>query len=154
MSDSDSGDVKSAGAGAAAPSVVTKPIGTGSAGATPVPENVLWPATPAPSVLGKHTSLSVLKSYEGKNVLITGATGFVGKVVVEKILRSIPNVGGLYLLVRPRKGQSAEERMFKEVVSSEIFTRLRKERKDFEEFIAKKLVAVPGMLCVLCVLID
>jgi hypothetical protein len=47
--------------------------------------------------------------------------------------------------VRPRKGQTAEQRMFKEVVCSEVFTRLRKERKDFEEFVASKLVALPGV---------
>ncbi len=47
--------------------------------------------------------------------------------------------------MRPRKGQTAEQRMFKEVVCSEVFTRLRKERKDFEEFVASKLVALPGV---------
>ncbi len=30
---------------------------------------------------------SVLKTFEGKNVFLTGGTGFVGKVIVEKILR-------------------------------------------------------------------
>lgn len=28
--------------------------------------------------------------YEGKNVLLTGTTGFVGKVILEKYLRSVP----------------------------------------------------------------
>jgi hypothetical protein len=38
--------------------------------------------------------------YEGKSVLITGATGFIGKVVLEKLLRDIPNIGTIYIIVR------------------------------------------------------
>jgi len=47
---------------------------------------------------------------EGKEVLVTGATGFVGKVLVEKILRCFPKVGKLYLLIRPQKGKQGTER--------------------------------------------
>lgn len=49
--------------------------------------------------------------YAGKNVLITGATGFMGKVLVEKLLRSCPEVKALYLLVRPKAGQSMQQRV-------------------------------------------
>lgn len=38
--------------------------------------------------------------YEGKSVLITGATGFIGKVVLEKLLRDLPNIGRIYIIVR------------------------------------------------------
>jgi FlaA1/EpsC-like NDP-sugar epimerase len=30
--------------------------------------------------------------YEKKCILITGATGFLGKVILEKVLRTFPNV--------------------------------------------------------------
>lgn len=30
--------------------------------------------------------------YEGKTVLLTGTTGFVGKVILEKFLRSLPHL--------------------------------------------------------------
>lgn len=49
--------------------------------------------------------------YAGKSVLITGATGFMGKVLVEKLLRSCPEVKALYLLVRPKAGQSMQQRV-------------------------------------------
>lgn len=65
-------------------------------------------------------SLSVSQSLRGKSVLITGTTGFVGKVLVEKILRDIPDVGKLFLLIR---GKSASERLEKEIIESKIFTR-------------------------------
>lgn len=54
---------------------------------------------------------SIAEYYTGKNVLITGATGFMGKVLVEKLLRSCPEVKSLYLLVRPKAGQSMQQRV-------------------------------------------
>ncbi|XP_026110595.1 putative fatty acyl-CoA reductase CG5065, partial [Carassius auratus] len=54
---------------------------------------------------------SISKWYAGKNVLITGATGFMGKVLMEKLLRSCPDVKALYILVRPKAGQSMSERV-------------------------------------------
>lgn len=49
--------------------------------------------------------------YAGKNIFITGGTGFIGKVLVEKILRSCPDIECIYLLMRPKRGTSVEERL-------------------------------------------
>ncbi len=49
--------------------------------------------------------------YSHKDVLITGATGFMGKCLVEKLLRGIPDVGRLYLLMRPKREKMVEERI-------------------------------------------
>lgn len=54
---------------------------------------------------------SIAEYYAGKSVLITGATGFMGKVLVEKLLRCCPEVDVLYLLVRPKAGQSMQQRV-------------------------------------------
>lgn len=54
---------------------------------------------------------SISEFYAGRSIFITGATGFMGKVLVEKILRSCPTVKALYLMVRPKKGQAPEERV-------------------------------------------
>lgn len=63
---------------------------------------------------------SIPDFYSGKNILVTGGTGFVGKVLIEKLVRSCPGVKTVYCLIRPRKGLSAAERlanMLKEPVS-------------------------------------
>ncbi len=44
------------------------------------------------------------------NVLITGGTGFVGKAVIARLIDQ-PQYGTIYLLVRGKRGQSAEERV-------------------------------------------
>ncbi|XP_072948538.1 putative fatty acyl-CoA reductase CG5065 [Epargyreus clarus] len=71
-------------------------------------------------------SISVAEYYAGKSIFITGATGFLGIVLVEKLLRSCPDLKTLYLLMRPKKGQSAEERL-QEYINSVVFNRIHKE---------------------------
>jgi Putative dehydrogenase domain of multifunctional non-ribosomal peptide synthetases and related enzymes len=51
--------------------------------------------------------------YKGRSVLITGATGFCGKSLLEKLLRSCADVGKIYLLVRPKKGEDISTRLTK-----------------------------------------
>lgn len=53
---------------------------------------------------------TVKQFYAGKNVFLTGGTGFVGIAYLEKLLRSIPDIGNIYVLLRPRKTQGIQER--------------------------------------------
>ncbi len=54
---------------------------------------------------------NISEFYSHKDVFITGATGFMGKCLVEKLLRSLPDIGKLYLLVRPKRGKLMEGRI-------------------------------------------
>jgi fatty acyl-CoA reductase len=47
--------------------------------------------------------------YRDRNIFLTGASGFLGKQILEKLLRSC-NVNCVYILVRPKRGKSSEER--------------------------------------------
>lgn len=62
---------------------------------------------------------SVSEFYCGKTVFITGGTGFMGKVLLEKLLRSCPGVAKIYLLIRPKRGQDARERL-QQLLSSPV----------------------------------
>lgn len=46
----------------------------------------------------------IVQFYNGKNVLITGATGFLGKCMVWKLLKDCPGVRTVYVLMRMKKG--------------------------------------------------
>lgn len=47
--------------------------------------------------------LKVKEFYKGKNIFITGVTGFLGKVILEKLMRTCPDVNQYYIMVRPKR---------------------------------------------------
>lgn len=49
--------------------------------------------------------------YSACNLLITGGTGFVGIALIEKLLRTLPDIGNVYLLLRPKRGKEISERL-------------------------------------------
>lgn len=44
-------------------------------------------------------------------VFITGGTGFMGKILIEKLLRTCPHIKHIYLLIRPKKGKNVQQRL-------------------------------------------
>eukprot|EP00092_Neocalanus_flemingeri_P074463 GFUD01092083.1.p1 GENE.GFUD01092083.1~~GFUD01092083.1.p1 ORF type:complete len:242 (-),score=61.64 GFUD01092083.1:780-1505(-) len=80
----------------------------------------------------------VVQFYNEKTVFITGATGFMGKVLVEKLLRST-NVKKLLLLIRPKKGVQTEQRL-KTLLSSAVFDRVR----EIDPALLEKVDSVAG----------
>lgn len=57
--------------------------------------------------------------YENKSIFITGCTGFLGKVLLEKLLRSCPGIESIYVLMRSKKGKDIESRV-EEVCSGDV----------------------------------
>lgn len=67
--------------------------------------------------------------YRNRSILITGSTGFIGKVLIEKLLHSFIEIKQIYLIIRGSKPNdrfktSSMERFTKQVLGSPIF-RLR-----------------------------
>ena len=61
----------------------------------------------------------------GVRVMLTGCTGFVGKVVLEELARRRAELGieQVYVLIRPRRNKSAQERFDQDVATSPCFSR-------------------------------
>lgn len=53
----------------------------------------------------------VAKFYAGKNVLITGGSGFLGKVLIWKLLETCKGINKIYVLIRSKGNLTAEKRL-------------------------------------------
>lgn len=87
--------------------------------------------------------------YEDKTLLITGGTGFLGKALLEKVLRLLPDVRRVVLLIRPGNGTGPAEdvchRVEKEIFALPLFGRLRAAHGErFPAFVQEKVEVVAG----------
>ncbi|EFN79576.1 Fatty acyl-CoA reductase 1 [Harpegnathos saltator] len=72
----------------------------------------------------------VSQYYTGRNILVTGSTGFFGILLIERLLRCCPGIAKIYMLMKGKKGKSTEER-FKEHFDNIIYDRLKQEQPEF-----------------------
>lgn len=72
-------------------------------------------------------SATVRDWYRGKNIFITGASGFLGVSLLEKLIRTIPDIGTIYILLRPKRDKKAEDRL-EEIKKNSIFEKLYETR--------------------------
>ncbi|XP_027343512.1 fatty acyl-CoA reductase 3-like [Abrus precatorius] len=88
---------------------------------------------------------SILNFLQDKTILIIGATGFLAKIFLEKILRVQPNVKKLFLLLRASDAKSASHRLHNEIIAKDLFNVLKEKLgANFKSFISEKLTVVPG----------
>jgi nucleoside-diphosphate-sugar epimerase len=99
-----------------------------------------------PQLNPEASSSKVLERLRGKHILITGTTGFLGKVVLEKLIRAVPEVAGIHLLIRGNKRHpDARSRFLNEIATSSVFERLReKDTGAFERFMEDRIHCVTG----------
>ncbi|CAH8360383.1 unnamed protein product [Eruca vesicaria subsp. sativa] len=60
--------------------------------------------------------VGILRFLKGKNYLLTGATGFLAKVLIEKLLRASPEIGKIFLLIKSDDQESANKRLYDELI--------------------------------------
>ncbi|KAG5888820.1 hypothetical protein JTB14_016022 [Gonioctena quinquepunctata] len=82
----------------------------------------------------------IAEVYRDKTIFITGGTGFVGKVLLEKLLRSCSGLKKIILLIRTKKGKKTHERL-RDVMNDPLFELVKKERG---VDIIKKVEAISG----------
>jgi long-chain acyl-CoA synthetase len=89
--------------------------------------------------------LSPTEIYNGRRILLIGATGFVGKVTLSMLLHRFPNVGRVYVTVRARSQEESLTRFWNNVITAPPFDPLRERYGDaFEGFIRDKVVVIGG----------
>lgn len=59
----------------------------------------------------KVTKSEIQSFYVDKTIFITGASGFMGKVLLEKLLYCCSDLNKIYVLIRPKRGRSIETRL-------------------------------------------
>lgn len=68
---------------------------------------------------------SVRDLLAGKSILLTGATGFLAKAFLEKLLRTVPDIGRVYLLIRASDVRHTLARAENDIFSSNLFDHLK-----------------------------
>lgn len=89
------------------------------------------------------SELNIRKTFCEKSVLITGASGFLGRVLTEKLLRDCKNINKIYLLFRPKREQDWVKR-FEKFLESPLLNKIKE--KDVN--LLKKLEPIYGDLMV------
>ena len=80
----------------------------------------------------------------GKRLVVTGATGFLGTALVERLIRTVPDCS-VAVVVRPGRRTPAAQRTQREIVRNDCFDRLRQELGDvFDDTIAARLTSIAG----------
>ncbi|XP_052860472.1 putative fatty acyl-CoA reductase CG5065 [Anopheles cruzii] len=69
---------------------------------------------------------SIRKFFAGRDIFVTGGTGFMGKVLIEKLIRSCSELDHIFVLIREKKQRSVAERIA-EMQQLPLFDKLRQE---------------------------
>lgn len=82
---------------------------------------------------------TIKEYFDNSHIFITGSTGFLGKVLIEKLLRTCDGISKIYILMRTKRGLTTALR-FEEFKKHKVFEKVREK---FPE-ILEKLVCITG----------
>jgi hypothetical protein len=89
--------------------------------------------------------LSVRAILRGKQILLIGGTGFIGKVWLANLLTELPEIGRIHLLIRGHRSATALERFERMVSESPVFDQLAERHGDrFADFLRERVEVVAG----------
>ncbi|MGB0590349.1 MAG: SDR family oxidoreductase [Myxococcota bacterium] len=89
--------------------------------------------------------LNIAETLAGKELLVTGVTGFLGKVWLSELFCRVPEIGHVHLLIRPSSKASAIERFEHAAERSPAFRPVRETQgANFEAFLRDRVTVVSG----------
>jgi long-chain acyl-CoA synthetase len=89
--------------------------------------------------------LSVRQTFAGKQILLLGATGFIGKVWLSMLLEDLPEVSRIHVLIRKSGSRSALIRFEKLIAESPVFQGLHERHgAKLGEFLASRVEVLEG----------
>jgi long-chain acyl-CoA synthetase len=89
--------------------------------------------------------IDLSQAFRDREILLTGVTGFLGKVALAMLLDRYPEIQRVHVLVRPRAGGTAQDRFFGKVASTPPFRPLReKHGTEFDQFLREKCAPLAG----------
>lgn len=77
--------------------------------------------------------------YQDSVVFLTGCTGFLGHLLIEKLLRCCPNIKKIFVLIRNKKEMDAPTRL-RNIFKCVIFNKLKELNPHFQQ----KVVPIAG----------
>lgn len=96
----------------------------------------------------ESATIDIKSTYANQRVLLTGATGFLGGVVLEKLLWEIgEHVEAIFCLISPSGARRGADRLWKDVLSAPSFGRLRERHgTEWVAWVGSRVHAVDGDL--------
>ncbi|XP_043603767.1 putative fatty acyl-CoA reductase CG5065 [Bombus pyrosoma] len=73
---------------------------------------------------GLNKTNSLEEFYAGSGILVTGATGFVGVGLLEKLMRVYPRIAAIFILIRSKTNETIEQR-FKKLIDDPIYDNIK-----------------------------
>ncbi|XP_022253139.1 putative fatty acyl-CoA reductase CG5065 isoform X2 [Limulus polyphemus] len=92
-----------------------------------------------PFLVTSEQTSPITDFYRGRSLFITGGSGFVGKVLVEKFLRSCPDIETIFILIRHKKGNNPAQRL-EAILNSKLFESVHETSPE----LLRKIVAIDG----------
>ncbi|MCC6214227.1 MAG: AMP-binding protein [Polyangiaceae bacterium] len=101
--------------------------------------------TNVPSANGAAPALDLDRVLGGKRLVVIGGTGFLGKVFWAFVLDRVPSLERMWLVVRPKGGQTADERFWNDIATSRVLDPLRERHGPrFEAWLAERVIPIAG----------